>query len=296
MRVVVFSLIFLTYQEYKRFTAMNYACPETLVETQWLAKHLNDPKLRIVEIDLNSQAYEQGHIPGSIFWSAMTQLSSNMSLNLNPESMTALLSNSGITNNMTIVVVHNNYAATSGCTFWLLKLFGHQDIRILNGGRQKWEAESLPITRDQTEVTPTNYQVKGLDNSLRISSAEVKEAISKTEEILLDVRTPEEYRGEIYLQAPPQVDEKAGHIPGAINIYYELAHNEDGTFKSASQLQEIYGDLVSANQLIIPYCAVGGRSGHTWFILKYLLGCDRVKNYDGSWNEWSKLSDAPIAQ
>ena len=275
---------------------MNYAHPETLVTTEWLVEHLNDPKLRIVEIDLDSQGYEQGHIPGSIFWSAMTQLSSSMSINLDPESMAVLLANSGITNDMTIVVVHNNYAATSGCTFWLLKLFGHQDVRILNGGRQKWDEENLPLTREQTKVTLRNYQVKDLDNSLRITTAEVKERIGKTGCILLDVRTPEEYRGEIYLQTPPKPGEKAGHIPEAVNIYYELAHNENGTFKSAEELEKIYGDFVSAEQLIIPYCAVGGRSGHTWFILKYLLGCDRVQNYDGSWNEWSRLPDAPIAQ
>jgi thiosulfate/3-mercaptopyruvate sulfurtransferase len=274
---------------------MNYAHPETLVETQWLAEHLKDPKLRIVEIDMNSQAYDQGHIPGSIFWSAMTQLSSNMSLNLDPGFIAKLLSESGITDDMTVVTVHGGYAATAGCTFWLLKLLGHENVKILNGGRQKWQAAGLPLTTDKTEVTPTNYQTTDYVSNLRITATEVKESIGKGNCTLLDVRTPQEYRGEIYLQAPPQPGEIAGHIPGAVNIYYELAHNEDGTFKSVGELQKIYGDLATENKLIIPYCAVGGRSAHTWFILKYLLGYPKVKNYDGSWNEWSRLAGAPIA-
>ncbi|MEM8720728.1 MAG: sulfurtransferase [Cyanobacteria bacterium P01_G01_bin.39] len=274
---------------------MNYAHPETLVSTQWLAEHLDDPQLRIIEIDLNSQAYDQGHIPGSIFWSVITQLSSNMSMNLDPASMSRLLSNSGIANETTVVIVHGDHAAASGASFWQLKLFGHRDVRILNGGRQKWQEEGFPLTTGETKVKPTNYQIKDLDNSLRISTIEVKKSMEQNAPILLDVRTPQEYRGEIYLEAAPQADEKGGHIPGAINIDYELAHHEDGTFKSADQLQEIYGDLITTNQEIVPYCAVGGRSGHTWYVLKYLLGCDRVRNYDGSWNEWSRLANAPIA-
>jgi thiosulfate/3-mercaptopyruvate sulfurtransferase len=275
---------------------MSYAHPETLVSTQWLAEHLDDPKLRIVEIDLNSQAYDQGHIPGSIFWSAMTQLSSNLSLNLDPGFIAKLLSNYGITNDMTVVTVHGGYAATSGCTFWLLKLLGHQNVKILNGGRQKWQEAGLPLTTGKTEVTPTSYQTADLVSTLRITATEVKKSIEQGNCILLDVRTPQEYQGEIYLQAPPQAGELAGHIPGAVNIDYTLAHNEDGTIKSASELHKIYSDLdLSGNKLIIPYCAVGGRSAHTWFILKYLLGYPEVKNYDGSWNEWSRLADAPIA-
>lgn len=269
---------------------MSYAHPETLVETQWLAEHLNHPQLRIVEIDLDSQAYDQGHLPNSIFWSAMTQLCSDMSLNLDPEFMATFLSEAGITNEMTVITVHGDYTATAGCTFWLLKLLGHPDVRILNGGRRKWQQEGFPLTNEKTKIIPSNYQIVDLDSSLRITIDEVKDSLDKSDRFLLDVRTPQEYRGEIFLDAPPQGDEIAGHIPGAVNIYYELAHNEDGTFKSASQLQELYNNLDLADKkLIIPYCAVGGRSAHTWFILKYLLGYSQVKNYDGSWNEWSKF-------
>ena len=272
---------------------MNYTHPETLVETQWLAEHLNDRQLRIIEMDLDSEAYDREHISGSIFWSTFDLLRPNLKI-LNPEAMGRLLSNSGIDRNTTVVAVHNNYTGTSGWIFWLLKLCGHRDVRILNGGRPKWQKENFPLTIDKTEHKQSNYQIYEYQNYLRISSAEVKECFEKENSILLDVRTLQEYKGEIYLRVPPQAEEKAGHIPGAVKIYYEQAHNSDGTFKSAEELHEIYGGLISTDKMIIPYCAIGARSAHTWFVLKYLLGCDRVTNYDGSWNEWSRLADYPI--
>ena len=272
---------------------MNYAHPETLVETQWLAKHLSDPQLRIIEMDLDSKAYDEEHIPGSIFWSTFDLLQPNLKI-INPEAMSKLLSDSGIDRHTTVVAVHNNYIGTSGWIFWLLKLCGHESVKILNGGRSKWQQENLPFTTDKTEHK-ANYQIDEYKNYLRLSSTEVKESFERESIILLDVRTPAEYKGEIYLREPPKPDEKAGHIPGAINIYYEQAHNSDGTFKSADELHAIYGDLISTDKTIIPYCAIGARSAHTWFVLKYLLGYDRIKNYDGSWNEWSKLDNVPIA-
>ena len=273
---------------------MSYAHPETLVETQWLAAHLNDPKLRIIQMDMNSEAYDKEHIPGSILWSTFTLLRPDLKI-LDPKAMTRLLSDSGIDRNTTVVAVHNGSLGTSGWIFWLLKLCGHQDIRILNGGCPKWQTENLPLTIDKTEVKSTNYQIDEYKSCLRVFATDVKESVERGDRILLDVRSDREYRGEIYLLEPPKAGEKAGHIPGAVNICYELAHDEDGTFKSADELQELYGNLISTNKIIIPYCAIGARSAHTWFILKYLLGCDFVKNYDGSWNEWSKLANAAIA-
>ncbi|MDJ0568318.1 MAG: sulfurtransferase [Pleurocapsa sp. MO_192.B19] len=283
---------------------LNYAYPETLVDTQWLVEHLDDPNVRIIEMDLDRNSYDAGHLPGTIFWSVFAPLLSNFGTNFDPTVMEKLLSDSGITNDTTVIAVHGSSAATSGFIFWLLKILGHQDVRILNGGRPKWQQDGLPLTTESTVVTPTNYCIKAIDNTLKVSSAEVKKSIKQSDcaprtarsnRILLDVRTPQEYQGEIYLQEPPQENERAGHIPGAINLDYELAHNEDGTFKSVSQLQKIYRDLgITPDKLIIPYCAVGGRSAHTWFILKYLLGYPQVKNYDGSWNEWSLLPDALI--
>ena len=274
---------------------MNYAHPETLVETQWLAEHLYEPQLRIVQMDMNSAAYDKKHIPGSIFWSTFDLLQPSLKI-LEVEAIIKLLSDSGIDRNTTVVAVHNSSMGTSGWIFWLLKLCGHQDIRILNGGCPKWQRSNLPLTNGKTKVKPTNYQIDEYKSCLRTFATDIKESVGREDCILLDVRSDREYRGEIYLLEPPKAEEKAGHIPGAINIDYELAHNEDGTFKSADELQKIYGGLISTNKTMIPYCAIGARSAHTWFILRYLLGYDRVKNYDGSWNEWSRLRDVPIAK
>ncbi|MEM9507178.1 MAG: sulfurtransferase [Cyanobacteria bacterium P01_E01_bin.35] len=272
-----------------------YAFPETLVDTQWLSEHLNDPNIRIIEIDLSSESYEQGHIPRSIFWNAMAPFKSDLHINFDPKAIAELLGNLGITNNTTIVAVNNDYIATSGCIFWLLKVFGHNNIRILNGGRPKWTIDGYPLTQDKPVITPTEYHAKSPNNNLRISLADLKTSLANQECTLLDVRTPEEYAGEIFMMQSPRENERGGHIPGAINLYYELAHNEDGTFKSFTELQEIFRNQnLTPDKFIVPYCAVGGRSGHTWFILKYLLGYPHVKNYDGSWNEWSQIDELPV--
>ena len=276
---------------------LNYAHPETLVDTQWLAEHLEDSNIRIIEMDSDSKSYDEGHIPGSVFWSAFALLLPNMRTNFDLKAIAKLLSNSGISNDTIIIAAHRSYSASSGLIFWLLKIFGHQDVRILNGGCPKWQQENLPLSSEATVVTPTRYHPQPMDNSLRASSTDVKQAIGQSDRIILDVRTPQEYRGEIYLQQPPQKDERAGHITGAVNLCYELAHNKDTTFKSAPELQQMCDDLgITPDKLIIPYCAVGGRSAHVWFILKYLLGYSQVKNYDGSWNEWSRISDSFISK
>ncbi|ELS02834.1 rhodanese-related sulfurtransferase [Xenococcus sp. PCC 7305] len=273
-----------------------YAYPEILVDTQWLSAHLEDPNVRIIEMDLSSELYEQGHIPGSIFWNAMTtSLTPDLRFNFDQAAMSEMLGNAGITNETTIVTVHHSYAATSGCLFWLFKVSGHDKVRILNGGRQKWLMDGYSLTKEKTIVEKTQYRAQTPDKSSIISLEEVQKSLGKDDCILLDVRTPQEYGGEIFLMEPPKDNERAGHIPGAINLYYELAHNDDGTFKSYTELQELFAQKnVTAEKLIIPYCALGARSGHTWFILKYLLGYPNVKNYDGSWNEWSRISSLPI--
>ena len=274
---------------------LDYAHPETLVSTQWLAEHLDEPNLCMIEMDLDSQAYDREHIPGSIFWSAYALLLDNLQINFSLKAMEKLLADSGITKDTTVIAVHNGFIATSGFIFWLFKVLGHQNVKILNGGRPKWQKEGFPVTRERTIVSSSHYRISAIDNSLRVTSPEVKKFLARQVCILLDARTTAEYQGAIFLQQPPQANERAGHIPGAVHLYYELAHNEDGTFKSAEELHKIYTDLnIPSDKLIIPYCAVGARSGHTWFILKYLLGYPQVKNYDGSWNEWSRLPDASI--
>lgn len=272
-----------------------YPYPETLVDTQWLSKHLEDPNVRIIEMDLSPELYEQGHIPGSIFWDGMITFTPDLRFNLDIAAMSKLLGNAGITNDTTIVTVHHNYTATSGCLFWLFKVFGHDKVRILNGGRQKWLMDGYPLTKEKTVVEVTQYHAQAPDKNLFISLEDVQNSLEKEDCVLLDVRTPQEYCGEIFLMEPPKENERVGHIPGAINLYYELAHNDDGTFKSYAELKELFEQQnITSEKLIIPYCAVGGRSGHTWFILKYLLGYPNVKNYDGSWNEWSRISSLPI--
>lgn len=273
----------------------NYAHPETLVDTNWLLEHLDDPHVRIIEMDLSPEAYEKGHLPGAIFWNVNAIFKPNFRVNFEPTAIEKLLENSGISNDTTVVAVHGDFIATSGLIFWLLKVFGHADVRILNGGRQKWIQDGYPLTTETTTVKLANYQAKSPNSSLSIPLAEVKQSLNKSNSIILDVRTPQEYQGELFMMNPPTNGERGGHIPGAVHLYYELAHNDDGTFKSVSELQEIYHSQgVTPDKLIIPYCAVGGRSGHTWFILKYLLGFPHVKNYDGSWNEWSRIFDLSI--
>ena len=271
-----------------------YTHPETLVDTQWLSKHLDDPNVCIIEIDLSPESYKKAHIPGSIFWHAMAPFKPDLHLNFDSTAMEESLGNMGITNNTTIIAVHNSYIATSGCIFWLLKVFGHDDVRILNGGRKKWTMDGYPLTGEKTDVTPTKYYAQSPNENFKISLQELQKSIEKNC-ILLDVRTPQEYCGEIFMMNPPTKNERGGHIPGAINLYYELAHNDDDTFKSFAELKEIYENQnVTADRFIIPYCAVGGRSGHTWFILKYLLGYPNVRNYDGSWNEWSRILELSV--
>ena len=250
---------------------LDYAPPSSIVSNQWLESHLNDSNLRIIAMDLDPYAYSKEHIPGSIFWLAFALLLPNLRTNFDLKAAEKLLSDCGINNDSTVVTVHRDYTATSGWIFWLLKTFGHRDERVLNGGFPIWKLAGLPTTNKPTEILPSNYQIQKIDHSLKITSDEVKKLVEQPNAILLDVRTPQEYRGEIYLQQPPKENKRAGHIPDAVNLFYELAHNKDGAFKIAKELKELYSNLsITRDKTVIPYCAVGRRSAHTWFILKYL--------------------------
>ncbi len=275
----------------------NYAHPEVLVDTQWLAEHLNEPNVRVVEVDVSPEPYKNAHIPGAVFWNIFTDLLlPDLRINLDPTALQGLLSRSGITNETT-VVAYGTYPGTGAWIFWLLKVFGHNDVRVLNGGHQKWRAEGRPLAVELSNFTPTQYSAQAPDSSLRVSHAEVQAAIGQTERVLLDVRTAQEYDGKWFMIKPPEGTERAGHIPGAVHIEHVLTVNEDGTFKSSDELQSLYsGKGVTPDKEVFPYCAIGGRSGYTWFILKYLLGYPNVRNYDGSWNEWSCLPNAPFEQ
>ena len=273
----------------------DYAYPDVLVDTQWLAEHLDDPDVRIVELAMSPELLENAHIPGAVFWSIFPDLSRpDMSIKLDQETIEKVLSRSGIRPETT-VVAYGSDIAIGGVVFWLLILFGHHNVKVLNGGHQKWIAESRPITAEFSTFVPTQYQAKPLNLNLRVLHAEVKASLKNPDQVLLDVRTSEEYRGEVFIVKPPAGQERAGHIPGAVHIEHTDVVNDDGTFKSFDHLKHLYSQQgIAPDKEVFPYCAIGGRSAFIWFVLKYLLGYSNVRNYDGSWNEWSRLSDVPI--
>ncbi|NEO88661.1 MAG: sulfurtransferase [Spirulina sp. SIO3F2] len=274
-----------------------YAHPEVLVTTQWLMDHLNDPAVRVVEVDMSSDLYADNHIPGAIFWNVFADLlSPDHSINLDPAAMARLLARSGISPDTT-VVAYGSYPGTGAWIFWLLQLFGHDNVYVLNGGHQKWLAEDRPVTSELSHFATTQHPVPLPDGSLRVSQAEIQAALGQSDSVLLDVRTAPEYQGEIFLLKPPEGLERSGHIPGAVHLEHTLTLNEDGTFKSAAALHNLYSSQgITAEKTIFPYCAIGARSAYTWFVLTHLLGYPNVRNYDGSWNEWSRLPHTAIEQ
>jgi thiosulfate/3-mercaptopyruvate sulfurtransferase len=275
-----------------------YKHPEVLVSTEWAAQHLNDPKIRLVEVDVDTSAYDQGHIPGAVGWNWQTQLQDNIRRDLiSKQALEQLLGRSGISNDTTILLYGDNNNWFAAYALWQLKYYGHKDARLINGGRKKWVEEKRPLTTEPSKVTPAAYHATGPDESIRARKEDVFSIVEKRSRgNLVDVRSVDEFTGKII--APPGMSEtaqRAGHIPTAANVPWAQAANEDGTFKSADQLQQLYGSKgVSGKDEVIAYCRIGERSSHTWFVLKYLLGYDRVKNYDGSWTEWGNLVGAPI--
>jgi thiosulfate/3-mercaptopyruvate sulfurtransferase len=267
-----------------------YAHPEVLVDTQWLMEHLNDPMVRVVEVDMSPEPFQAARIPGAVFWNIFADLLlPDLSMNLDPTAIEKLLSRSGISRE-TKVIAYGSYPGTGAWIFWLLKLFGHDRVYVLNGGHQKWVAEGRPLASAVSSFMPTQYQAKSPDGSLRILQAEVEASLGRSDCVVLDVRTSQEYRGEIFMMKPPEGEERGGHIPGAIHLEYILTLNEDGTFKSFDELQVLFSSNgITSGKEVWPYCAIGGRSAYIWFVLKYLLGYPKVRNYDGSWNEWSRL-------
>ncbi|HWF37006.1 MAG TPA: sulfurtransferase [Candidatus Acidoferrales bacterium] len=275
-----------------------YAHPEVLVSTQWVAEHANDPKVRLVEVDVDTSAYDQGHIAGAVGWNWQTQLQDNIRRDLiEKTALEQLLGKSGISNDTTIILYGDNNNWFAAYAFWQLKYYGHQDIRLMNGGRKKWVEEKRPLTTEAPKIPASTYRATAPDESVRARREQVAAIVDKKSKgHLVDVRSVDEFTGKII--APPGMSEtaqRAGHIPGAANVPWAQAANEDGTFKSADALKQLYGAKgVTAGEQVIAYCRIGERSSHTWFVLKYLLGYDNVKNYDGSWTEWGNLVGAPI--
>jgi thiosulfate/3-mercaptopyruvate sulfurtransferase len=262
------------------------------------AEHLNDPKIRLVEVDVDTSAYDQGHIPGALGWNWQSQLQDNIRRDLiDQKALESLLGQSGISNDTTILLYGDNNNWFAAYAFWQLKYYGHKDVRLINGGRKKWAEEKRPLTTEPTKVAATTYRATGPDVSIRARKEDIFSTLDKkTVAQLVDVRSVDEFTGKII--APPGMSEtaqRAGHIPGAANIPWVQAANEDGTFKSLDALKALYeGKGITGKNEVIAYCRIGERSSHTWFVLKYLLGYDHVKNYDGSWTEWGNLIGAPI--
>jgi len=278
----------------------NYAHPEVLVDPQWVADHLRDPTVRLIEVHLDSAStnpspYETGHIPGAVLWNSMTTLlRPDFRLNADKIAVEGLLSRSGVATNTT-VVLYSDHPAVAPWALWYLHLFGHTAVRVLNGGRKQWLAEGRPLTAAVPVVASTAYKAKEPDLTLRALREQVQAAVEKGTPVLLDVRRPQEYSGEWYMMGPPAAGQRTGHIPGAVPLYYETALKSDGTFKTAQELAVVYGSQgVTPDKAAITYCAVGIRSAHTWFVLTHLLGYPQVQSYDGSWNDWANATDTPV--
>jgi thiosulfate/3-mercaptopyruvate sulfurtransferase len=274
-----------------------YADPEVLVSTDWVAQHGNDPNVRIVEVDVDTAAYDGGHVPGAVAWNWMTQLCDTLIRDIVPKAqLEELLGRSGIRPETTVVLYGDNNNWFAAWALWQLKMYGHKDVRIMNGGRTKWLAEGRDLTTERPRVPRETYTASTPDFSLRATLSEVQAAVTADNPALVDVRSPEEFTGQIL--APPGLPEtcqRGGHIPGATNVPWATVCNADGTFKSADELRQLYTSVdVTPERPVIAYCRIGERSSHTWFVLKYLLGYPNVKNYDGSWTEWGNLVGAPV--
>ena len=276
-----------------------YAKPELLVSTDWVQEHLGQPGLKLVEVDVDTKAYEAGHIAGAIGFNWQTQLQDQVVRDIiSKQQFEELLSRSGISNKDTVVLYGDNNNWFAAYALWVFKLYGHEDVRLMDGGRVKWLNEGdkkLVVT--PTQVTATRYSAREPDLSLRARIGDVLRAVETHSHNLVDVRSADEFTGKVL--APPGLSEtaqRAGHIPGAKSVPWSTAVKPDGSFKSADELRKIYlGDAgVEANRPTIAYCRIGERSSHTWFVLKYLLGLNDVRNYDGSWTEYGSMVGLPI--
>ena len=275
-----------------------YANQHALVSTEWVAEHLSDPAVRLIEVDVDTSAYDSGHIPGAVGFNWATQLSDRIRRDI-PEKAAweQLLGNAGVEQDTRIVYYGDNNNWFAAFAYWVTKLYGHRNVALMNGGRKKWELEGRTLTTDPTSLSPTTYRAGDLDPAYR---AYLKDVLAYVDRLdgrgLVDVRSPAEFNGEII--APPGLPETAqrcGHVPGAANIPWVQAANEDGTFKSADELRTLYGGKgISPDKEIITYCRIGERSSHSWFVLKELLGYEAVRNYDGSWTEYGSVIGVPI--
>jgi thiosulfate/3-mercaptopyruvate sulfurtransferase len=278
---------------------MEYANPDVLVDTRWIEEHINDKNVRIAEVDYDPKTnYFLGHIPNSVLFDWKNDINDPNTRNiLSKESCLNLLQKSGVNEDTTIVLYgdFNNWFAAFA--FWVFEYYGIKNMKIMNGGRKKWLEEDRPISKDVPNFSPGNIVPSEPNSNLRAFLNQVKDSLESEKTVRVDVRSPQEFSGQI--TAPPEYPtehaQRGGHIPGSANIPWGKAVNEDGTFKSADELKNLYqAQGITADKEVITYCRIGERSSHTWFVLKHLLGYKDVKNYDGSWTEWGNMIANPI--
>jgi thiosulfate/3-mercaptopyruvate sulfurtransferase len=276
----------------------DYARPHVLVPTSWVAEYRTDPNVHLVEVDVDTAAYASGHIPGAIGWNWQTDLQRRPVRDIpTQEEWEALLGRSGISNELTVVLYGDNNTWFAAFAYWRFKLYGHDDVRLMNGGRKKWLEEGRELTTEVPTYPATTYRASQPNLELRAFRDQVQAAIGQSGRVLVDVRSPREYGGELLApeNLPQEGAQWGGHVPGARNVPWASAVQDDGTFKPAAALRELDGGKgITPDRAVIAYCRIGERSAHTWFVLHELLGYPDVRNYDGSWTEWGSLIGAPI--
>jgi len=275
-----------------------YVHPEVLVDAEWVEAHAGDPNVRLIEVDVDTKSYAQGHIPGAVAFNWQKDLQDQVvRAPIAQARLEELLSQAGVSNDTTIVLYGDNNNWFAAWALWILKYYGHADVRLLDGGRVKWLADKREITTDVPTYAATSYTTKAPNKAIRAFRDEILSELGRDGLALVDVRGPGEFSGELLAPAnlPQEGAQRGGHIPGAANVPWGSAVREDGTFKSAEELKAVYGGKgVTPDKDVIAYCRIGERSSHTWFALHYLLGYQNVRNYDGSWTEWGNLVGAPI--
>jgi thiosulfate/3-mercaptopyruvate sulfurtransferase len=275
-----------------------YAHPEVLVDADWVEHHLHDPKVRLIEVDVDTSAYEQGHIPGAVGFNWKKELQDQViRAPLSQAHLDDLLSRAGVSNDTTIVLYGDNNNWFAAWALWILKYYGHADVRLLDGGRVKWLADKRELTTEVPSYPRTSYHAQAPQHNIRALRDQILSQLGRPDFALVDVRSPAEYSGELLAPAnlPQEGAQRGGHIPGAANIPWSMAVREDGTFKPADELRALYESKgISPDKDVVAYCRIGERSSHTWYVLNYLLGYPHVRNYDGSWTEWGSLIGAPI--
>ena len=274
-----------------------YAHPEVLVDTDWVRQHKNDKNVKLLEVDVDTNAYDEGHIPGAIAWNWTSQLSDNVRRDiLSADDLEKLAAQSGVSNDDTVILYGDNNNWFAAFAFWILKMYGHKDVRLMDGGRKKWVAENGELTTTEEKPESSEYKAQELDSSIRSNVTEVLRIIESGDYQLVDVRSPAEFSGDVI--APPGMTETAqrgGHVPGAKSIPWALTVEDDGTFKDADKLKNLYNEKgIDTEKPVVAYCRIGERSSHTWFVLTYLLGVEGCKNYDGSWTEYGSMVGVPI--